>query len=147
MRTAFLTRAVRFSAAHRYFRPDWSEDENRRVFGPCANPVGHGHDYVLEVTVRGPVDPRTGFSADLGALDALLHREVRLPLDHQHLNHAIPEFAFGAAIPTCENLAAWLWDRIVPGLPGGVRLHRLRLREGSGLWADYYGEETTADAG
>jgi len=130
---------VRFSAAHRYYRPDWSEAENRRVFGACANPVGHGHDYVLEVTVRGPVDPVTGFSADLGALDAVLRGEVVEPLDHQHINHAIPAFGEGGLIPTCENLLAWIWARLAPALAGEARLERLRLREGLDLWVDYEG--------
>jgi 6-pyruvoyltetrahydropterin/6-carboxytetrahydropterin synthase len=138
---ASLTRAVRFSAAHRYWRPDWTEAENRRVFGACANPVGHGHDYVLEVTVRGAVDPDTGFSADLGALDAVLRREVVEPLDHQHINHAVAAFREGGRIPTCENLLAWLWDRIAPAVPGGAQLQRLRLREGLDLWVDYDGPE------
>jgi len=138
---ASLTRAVRFSAAHRYWRPDWTEAENRRVFGACANPVGHGHDYVLEVTVRGAVDPDTGFSADLGALDAMLRREVVEPLDHQHINHAVAAFREGGRIPTCENLLAWLWDRIAPAVPGGAQLQRLRLREGLDLWVDYDGPE------
>jgi 6-pyruvoyltetrahydropterin/6-carboxytetrahydropterin synthase len=134
---ASLTRVVHFSAAHRYYRPDWSEAENRRVFGACANPVGHGHDYALEVTVRGPIDPVTGFSADLGALDEILQRVVVEPLDHQHINHAVPEFGDGGRIPTCENLLAWLWERIAPELPAGVVLGHLRLREGRDLWVDY----------
>ncbi len=139
MSTAALTRVVRFSAAHRYYRPDWTEAENRRVFGACANPVGHGHDYVLEVTVRGSVDTVTGFSADLGALDAVLRREVLEPLDHQHINHAIPAFGEGGLIPSCENLLAWIWDRVAPALAAGARLERLRLREGLDLWVDYDG--------
>jgi 6-pyruvoyltetrahydropterin/6-carboxytetrahydropterin synthase len=143
--SAFLTRVVRFAAAHRYYRPEWTEAENRRVFGACANPVGHGHDYVLEVTVRGPVDPATGFSADLGALDALLRREVVQPLDHQHINHAVAAFREGGLIPTCENLLAWLWERIAPSLPGAVRLSRLRLREGRDLWVDFYGPDVRSD--
>jgi hypothetical protein len=80
--TAFLTRTVRFAAAHRYHRPEWSEERNREVFGACANPHGHGHNYLLEVTVAGVPDPDTGFSVDLGALDRLLREEVVAPLDH-----------------------------------------------------------------
>ncbi|MGD8277206.1 MAG: 6-carboxytetrahydropterin synthase [Gemmatimonadota bacterium] len=141
MSTASLTRVARFSAAHRYHRPEWTEADNRRVFGPCANPVGHGHDYVLEVTVHGSIDPVTGFSADLAALDAILRREVIEPLDHQHINHAVPAFGDGGLIPTCENLLVWLWDRIAPALPAGVRMGRLRLREGHDLWVDYEGPD------
>ena len=139
MSVAYLTRSVAFSAAHRYHRPDWSDDENRRVFGQCSNPHGHGHNYVLEVTVCGTIDPVTGYSIDLGELDHLLRREVVAPLDHQHLNHAIPEFHAGGRIPTCENILAWLWPRIVEGLPAAARLVRLRLREEPALHVDYFG--------
>jgi len=140
MSRAFLTRSVRFSAAHRYWRPDWDETENRRVFGACANPHGHGHTYHLEVTVHGVVDELSGFAVDLAALDDLLRREVILPLDHRHLNHDVAEFAPGGRIPTTENLLIWLWPRIRAGLPSGALLHRLRLREDDTLWADYHGE-------
>lgn len=139
MSIAYLTRRTSFAAAHRYHRPDWSDEENRRVFGACNNPVGHGHNYVLEVTVAGEIAPDTGFSVDLAALDALLTREVTEPLDHQHLNHAVDEFRAGGLIPTSENILAWLWPRLSAGLPTGVRLHRLRLHEDARLSVDYYG--------
>ena len=136
--TTHLTRSVRFSAAHRYYRPDWSEAENRRVFGACTNPHGHGHNYVLEVTVAGDPDPETGFCVDLGELDAILAEEVRGPLDHQHVNHAISEFGPGGLIPTTENLVIWIWNRLEPRITTG-RLSKLRLREDSDLFVDYYG--------
>lgn len=135
-----LTRRVRFSAAHRYHRPDWSEERNRAVFGPCANPYGHGHDYLLEVTVEGAVDEETGFSVDLGALDALLRAEVVERLDHQHLNHVVPEFAPGGRIPTTENILLLLWGRLHGRLPAGARLVRLRLHENRDFYVDYAGE-------
>jgi 6-pyruvoyltetrahydropterin/6-carboxytetrahydropterin synthase len=134
-----LTRRVRFSAAHRYHRPEWSEECNREVFGACANPHGHGHDYLLEVTVEGEVDPDTGFSVDLSALDALLGEQVVQPLDHQHLNHAVPEFAPGGRIPTTENILLLLWARLHGRLPG-ARLVRLRLHENRDFYVDYAGE-------
>ena len=134
-----LTRRVRFSAAHRYHRPDWSEERNRQVFGPCANPHGHGHDYLLEVVVEGEVDPVTGFSVDLGMLDRVLGEEVVEPLDHQHLNHVVPEFAPGGQIPTTENILLLLWKRIQPRL-GGARLVRLRLHENPDFFVEYEGE-------
>ena len=134
-----LTRRVRFSAAHRYHRPEWSEERNRQVFGPCANPHGHGHDYLLEVTVQGQVDPVTGFSVDLGMLDAVLREEVVEPLDHQHLNHAVPEFAPGGLIPTTENILLLLWKRIQPRL-GAACLVRLRLHENPDFFVEYEGE-------
>lgn len=141
MPSAFLTRSVDFAAAHRYFREDWSEERNRAVFGACANPHGHGHNYRLEVTVRAAIDEETGFSADLGRLDALLQTEVVGSLDHQHLNHAVPAFAPGGMVPTCENILVWLWPRLARGLAPDVRLHRLRLREDDRLFVDYYGED------
>lgn len=139
MPDAFLTRSVSFAAAHRYFREEWTEERNRAVFGACANPFGHGHNYRLEATVRATVAEDTGFSADLAQLDELLNTEVVVPLDHQHLNHAVLEFGPGGLIPTCENILLWLWPRIVRGLPDGTRLHRLRLHEDDRLFVDYYG--------
>ncbi len=139
MSIAYLTRRVRFAAAHRYHRPEWSAEKNRRVFGACNNPVGHGHNYVLDVTVRGRIAADTGFSANLAALDALLDREVLARLDHHHINHAIAEFRDGGLIPTCENILAWIWPRLAAGLPDDVQLHRLRLHEDDRLSVDYFG--------
>jgi len=135
----YLTRSASFSAAHRYHRPEWSEERNQAVFGSCANPHGHGHNYLLEVTVAGSVDPITGFCVDLAQLDRILEEQVRQPLDHQHLNHAVPEFGPGALVPTAENLAIWIWRRLRP-LLGSVTLFRVRVREDAGLFVDYYGE-------
>lgn len=137
--TTYLTRSVHFSAAHRYFRPEWSEERNREIFGACANPWGHGHNYTLEVTVAGNPDPQTGFCVDLGSLDRLLETHVRRVVDHQHLNHVVPGFAEGGAIPTTENLAIWAWRQIAGRLTD-ARLVRIRLREEPGLWVDYFGE-------
>lgn len=134
-----MTRRVTFAAAHRYWKDDWPEERNRRIFGACANPHGHGHNYALEATVAGEIDRDTGFSVDLGALDGALREAVVTVLDHQHINHAVPEFGSGGAVPTTENLLVWAWPRIVDRLPEGVRLHRLRLREDEDLYVDYYG--------
>jgi 6-pyruvoyltetrahydropterin/6-carboxytetrahydropterin synthase len=138
MNRAFLTRTVRFSAAHRYYRSEWSAEQNRAVFGACANEHGHGHNYRLAVTVQAPVDPVTGFSADLTRLDAILQEHVIAPLDHQHLNHAVADFAAGT-VPTCENILIWLWPRLAGALNGSVQLHRLRLHEDDDLYVDYFG--------
>jgi 6-pyruvoyltetrahydropterin/6-carboxytetrahydropterin synthase len=135
-----LTRRVRFSAAHRYHRPEWSDERNRDTFGPCANPHGHGHEYLLEVTVAGAVDSVTGFSVDLGVLDRVLREEVLEPLDHQHLNHAVPEFAPGGLIPTTENILLLLWPRIAARL-APARLLRLRLHENRDFFVDYAGPD------
>lgn len=141
MGMAYLTRRVAFAAAHRYYRDDWTEERNAAVFGACARPHGHGHNYLLEATVSGPIDPETGFSVDLGVLDRVLHDEVVRPLDHRHINHDVPDFGAGGLVPTTENLAAWAWPRIARRLPEGVSLHRLRLREDETLWVDYFGGE------
>ena len=139
MPQALLTREVRFSAAHRYYRPEWSEQRNRETFGACANPHGHGHFYRLEVTVAGTVAEETGFAVDLAALDAVLRREVVDVLDHQHINHVVPDFAPGGRIPTTENLLIWMWPRVANALPAGAMLRRMVLREDEGLWAEYFG--------
>lgn len=139
MTSAELTRRVAFAAAHRYYRPEWSEARNREVFGACANPHGHGHNYTLEATVAGEIDPQTGFAVDLGAVDAALRAAVVDPLDHQHINHVVPEFGDGGMVPTTENLLVWAWPRVAKRLPDGARLVRLRLREDRSLWVDYRG--------
>ena len=142
MDTALLTRSVRFAAAHRYHRPDWSDARNREVFGACSNPHGHGHNYRLDVTVHAPIDSQTGFSADLAALDRILHEHVIVPLDHQHLNHAVAEFSEGRDIPTCENILRWLWPRIATHIAAPARLHALRLHEDDSLYVEYSGPAT-----
>ncbi len=135
-----LTRKADFSAAHFYWNDAWSEAENRRVFGKCANRQGHGHNYTLEVTVAGEVDPVSGFVVDLKLLKEIIEREVVRIYDHRHLNHEVPEFA--TAIPTTENIAIAIWRRLLPAFEGtisGAKLHRVRVYEMSDLFADYYG--------
>jgi len=140
--TVHLVRTVRFSAAHRYNRPEWSEERNRAAFGACANPHGHGHDYRLEVTVAGSPDPETGFAVELPALDRILGEEVIRRFDHQHINHAEADFGEGGLIPTTENLVIFLWDRLAPRVrEAGAGLVRLRLCETGDLCAEYHGPE------
>jgi len=138
--TAHLTRTVQFSAAHRYFRPEWSEERNAEVFGACARPHGHGHSYRCEVTVRGPLDPETAMVMDLGALDGILQEEVVARYDHRHLNLDTPEFAYGKTIPTGEALCVEIWRRVTPRLPSGRALSCVRVQEEPSLWAEYRGE-------
>jgi 6-pyruvoyltetrahydropterin/6-carboxytetrahydropterin synthase len=132
-----LERRYRFSASHLYRRPDWSEDENRARFGKCSNLPGHGHNYRLFVTVRGEVDPVTGFIVDLGRLDSLVAERVVERLDHQHLNAALPEFAEGGAIPSSENLVQWIHGQLADRLPEAVELAGLRLEEDEDLAAEW----------
>jgi 6-pyruvoyltetrahydropterin/6-carboxytetrahydropterin synthase len=133
-----LTRKAEFSASHYYWNPAWSEAENVRVFGKCANRNGHGHNYTLEVTVAGEVDAESGFVVDLKALKEILEREVVSVYDHRHLNLEVPEFA--SEIPTTENIAIAVWKRLDGKVPG-ARLHRVRVYEMPDLFADYCGEE------
>jgi 6-pyruvoyltetrahydropterin/6-carboxytetrahydropterin synthase len=132
-----LERRYRFSASHLYRRPDWSEEENRRRFGKCANLPGHGHNYRLWIGVQGEIDPATGFVVDLGRLDDVVKERVVERLDHQHLNSALPEFAPGGAIPSSESLVRWIHEQLAGALPGGARLVRLRLAEDEDLAAEW----------
>lgn len=137
--TAYLTRAVQFSASHRYHRPEWSDEENERRFGSAASPEGHTHDYRCEVTVRGTLDPVSGMVMDLAALDGLLQEEVVERFHHRHINRTVPEFGPGRALPTTENLAAYILERLKRQLPQGVSVHRVRILEDPDLWSDVYG--------
>lgn len=123
-----LTRRVRFAAAHRYRRPEWSEEHNVAVFGLCARPQYHGHSYVCDVTVGGPVDPGTGFVCNLGVLDRVLQREVRERFDHANINTDVPEFADGKLIPSGEELARFICERVQAGLDlAGERARVVRV--------------------
>lgn len=133
----YLTRKADFSSAHFYCNPAWSEEKNREVFGKCANANGHGHNYTLEVTVAGEVDPVTGFVVDLKLLKDILEEQVVSVYDHRHLNHEVPEFA--SVIPTTENIAVAIWNRLDGKIPN-AKLHRVRVFEMDDLFADYYGE-------
>ena len=139
-----LTRAVRFSAAHRYFRPEWSREQNVAAFGACASEHGHGHVYECHVTVSGEMAADSGMVINLRELDAILHEEVVARFDHKHINHEIPEFAFGKEIPTCEALAAHIWLRVRPRLSNRVRLEAVRVHEDPHLYAEYRGEEAAS---
>lgn len=134
----YLTRRAEFSAAHYYHSPQLSPEENRRLFGKCNNPHGHGHNYTLEVTVCGEIDPRSGMVVDLKQLKEVMAREVLDVLDHRFLNEEVP--AFRQQIPTTENMAIEIWRMIVPQLTF-CRLHRIRLYETPDLFVDYFGPE------
>lgn len=123
-----LTRRYKFSAAHRLHSPLLDADANRDAYGKCDNPYGHGHNYVLEVTVSGPVDG-DGRVVDVGALDEYVSKRVIAPLDHRNMNAEIPEFQ-GALVPTTENLATVVERRLTSEWPGdGPALSRIRIFE------------------
>jgi 6-pyruvoyltetrahydropterin/6-carboxytetrahydropterin synthase len=139
MSTVRATRLVHFSAAHRLFRPDWSDERNAEVFGDCSNPDWHGHNYELEVTVEGPVDAATGFVVDLKRLKEIVHRRVVDDVDHKNLNTEVSWLA--EVNPSTENVAVAIWGRLVGELPTGVRLAKVLLRETPRNWVEYTGIE------
>jgi len=130
-----LTRRYRFSASHRLHSRRFSEEQNRELYGKCSNPHGHGHNYVVEVTVGGPVDPATGMIANLGELDPFVEREVVEAFDQKYLNEEIPEFR--ELVPTTENLCREIYRRLKP-FPA-ARLERVRVEETSNNSFEYAG--------
>jgi 6-pyruvoyltetrahydropterin/6-carboxytetrahydropterin synthase len=137
MPIAYLTRRVKFAAAHRYRRPDWSDEKNEAVFGACARPSYHGHTYTCDVTVRGEIDEVTGFVVDLGVLDRVLETEVRQRFDHRNINVEVAEFADGALVPTGENLARFIFERVQASLPRETRVTEVTVAEDDTLSATY----------
>lgn len=133
----YLTRKAEFSASHLYHNPELSPEENKHIFGKCNNPHGHGHNYTLEVTVKGQVDQRSGFVVDLKELKEIMNREVIEAVDHRFLNKEVAEFK--DRIPTTENLAITIWGWLKPKL-SVAELHRIRVYETPDLFVDYYGE-------
>jgi 6-pyruvoyltetrahydropterin/6-carboxytetrahydropterin synthase len=134
-----ITRKVEFSASHVCRDPRLSDEENRQVFGLAANPHGHGHNYVVEVSLRGEPDPVTGMVLDLKELKEILNREIVTPYDHRFLNYEVPPF--DRVVPTTENIVRDIWRRLEPHLSvGNGRLHSVRLYETPDLYVDYYGE-------
>ena len=140
-RTVEITRLEEFSASHRLHNPDLSDEENRRLFGVCNNPNGHGHNYELEVSVCGDVPPETGMVMNLADLMRVLRDEILPQLDHKHLNHDVPFLA--GVIPTAENIAVALWEVIEPEIERfeGCRLHKIKLRESRANSVEYRGPE------
>src|SRR6202023_2727129 len=131
-----LGRRYRFSASHRLHSPHLSEEENCRVFGKCANPYGHGHNYVLEVSVSGDVDPATGMIANLADLDSFVEREVLEGFDHRSMNEDVA--AFRDVVPTTENLCIEIFKRL-ERFPK-AKLERVRVQETSNNSFEYEGE-------
>jgi len=134
MRTAQLIRRVRFAAAHRYRKPEWSDERNMEVFGLCARPNYHGHTYSCSVMVEGPIDDTTGMVIDLGVLDRVLQVEVVDRFDHRNINLDVPEFTEGGLIPTGENLARFIFEHVQSAL-GSVRVASVRIDEDETLSA------------
>ena len=138
----YLTRRYRFCASHRLHNEALSDDLNLRIYGKCDSPFGHGHNYVLEVTVEGPIDQETGMVFDLAALDGIVGREVLERFDHTNLNLDVENFR--AQVPTTENVCAEIFHLLKDKVDGGGPLHaaclaRVRLEETSSNFFEYEG--------
>ena len=140
----YLTRRVTFNAAHKLALPEWSDERNEAVFGKCANVNWHGHNYVLLVTVAGEPDPETGFVMNAKTLKDLVDREVTDQLDHRNLNLDVPWMR--GVLPTSENIARAIWERLEPHIEGAARLVRVRLVETENIFVDYFGPRGLAAA-
>ncbi|HEU0124065.1 MAG TPA: 6-carboxytetrahydropterin synthase [Bryobacteraceae bacterium] len=134
-----ISRRAEFSASHICRNTQLSEEENVRLYGPGANAMGHGHNYILEVTLEGSPDPATGMIYDLKDLKDVMLREVVDPMDHRHLNYEVPPF--DKVIPTTENLAVEIWRRLEPQFAGTpAKLHTVRLYDTEDTFVDYRGK-------
>lgn len=142
MPTVRVTRRVHWNSAHRLYRPDWDDARNAEVFGACANPHWHGHNYEMDVTVEGPIDPETGYVMDLKRLKDVLNERVVDDLDHRNLNVEV-DWLDGLN-PTTENLVVAIWGRIHDRMPDGVRLCRIVLWETPRNYVEYSGETPEA---
>ena len=134
----YLTRRERFNAAHRLYRPDWSDEKNSEVYGKCANPNWHGHNYTLFVTVRGEVNPELGYVVNLKALSRIIQENIIDKVDHKNLNVEV-DFMKGRLAST-ENIAIAIWEQLAP-LVGdlGIALHSIRLEETENNSVEYFG--------
>jgi 6-pyruvoyltetrahydropterin/6-carboxytetrahydropterin synthase len=136
---AFLTIRTHFAAAHRLARPELSQEDNEAIYGKCARPHGHGHNYLLDVTVRGSIDPRTGMVCDLAVLQQLVDDLVVEPFDHTFLNKDVAFFA--TCVPTAENIALHIADLLTaPIAATGARLHKVRVQESPNNAAEVFAE-------
>jgi 6-pyruvoyltetrahydropterin/6-carboxytetrahydropterin synthase len=134
----FVTRREIFSSSHRIYNPNFSENENERIFGKCSNPNGHGHNYTLEVTVAGKVDPKTGYVIDLKLLKEIIIENVIQKVDHKNLNLDV-DFLKGK-IPTSENICVGIWNQLIDKIPSG-KLYSIKLFETENNYVEYKGKE------
>lgn len=133
----YLTRVEKFNAAHRLHVHAWSDEENKRVFGKCANPNWHGHNYFLHVTIKGEPDPVTGFIMDAKALGGIIKERIIDKLDHMNLNMDV-DFIPKDIQPTSENLVILIWNELKPYLQG-YTLHGIKLIETDSIYVEYFG--------
>lgn len=133
----YLTRHEHFNAAHKLWNESWPDAKNHEVFGKCANPNWHGHNYELIVTVKGEIDPETGFLMDAKVLGELLRKHVCEKLDHRNLNLDVE--CMKGRLTSVENLAVAIWGLILPVLPSAITLHCVKLFETPRISVEYYG--------
>jgi 6-pyruvoyltetrahydropterin/6-carboxytetrahydropterin synthase len=134
----YITRRERFSAAHRMFREDWSDEENYKVFGKCSNPNWHGHDYVLYVTVRGEISEGIGYFMNINTLKEIIKEKIIDKVDHKNLNLEVG--FMNGIIATSENLAVAIWNELKPAIEKeGVFLHCIKIGETENNTIEYYG--------
>ena len=139
MEMVYITRREHFSAAHRLFLPDFSDEQNWEVFGKCSNPNWHGHNYILFVTVRGEVDPLTGLIIHLRHVSKLIEDKILKKVDHKNLNLEV-DFLAGK-VPTSENVAIGIWNELQDGIRElGGTLHCIRLEQSENNIIEYYGD-------
>lgn len=131
-----ICRRETFNAAHRLFVEGWSDEQNQTVFGKCSNPNYHGHNYILETWLEGPVDPQTGYVYDLGKLKQIIRKEIAHRFDHRNLNLDCPEFK--GKNPTAENIALVIWELLRVAIPPHLSL-TVRLSETENNWVEYSG--------
>ncbi|NOZ12074.1 MAG: 6-pyruvoyl tetrahydropterin synthase [Acidobacteria bacterium] len=141
MSFGYITRRFRFCASHRYWVSNWTEEENQAMFGSRTSKYGHGHNYILDVTLKGEVNPVTGMVINLSEVKRIIGAVVKR-FDHRFLNVDLPWFS--DLQPTAENVARVFWNLIEPGLPAGVFLHRVRLYTTESVFAEFFGDEGEA---
>lgn len=136
----YITRREHFNAAHKLHNPNWTEEQNNEVFGKCANPNWHGHNYNLFVTVKGPINVETGYSANLKDISAIIRTNITDKLDHKNLNLDV-DFLKGM-MPSTENVAIAIWKQLTPHIDAlGIKLHSVKLYETENNFVEYLGEE------
>ncbi len=134
----YLTRRETFNAGHRLFKPEWSDEENFRVYGKCSNPLWHGHNYVLYVTVKGQLNPETGFVVNLKTLSKIIKENVIEKIDHMNINTQV-DFMKGR-LASAENLATAIWEVLDPHIKLlGIELHCVKIVETENNYVEYYG--------
>ena len=135
----YITRKEHFNAAHKLFNPTWSEEKNNAMFGKCANKNWHGHNYELFVTVKGKINPDTGFVVNLKELSTLIRKDVCDVLDHKNLNLDVPNMPI---MPSTENVAIFIWNILATKISDmGATLHCIKLYETESNYVEYFGEQ------